>query len=479
MVMERAQDSARIAWDASHLNVNGKIEMPHGNNLAVHTPNSHLHGFTTTQKEENIHNQESLAGFIFLCNRQTKPQCYQYRVFGVPIPKLHVVQKIKPGMKLFLFDFDAKLLYGVYVATSCGVLNLEPAAFGGNFPAQVSFRIDRDCLPVHDSTLKHIIHKNYQKGRFTQELSYVQVQGLLSAFRPFGMRSLESVPPIMAHESMPVALSGTAGVDQSQPLNSYDTTMHQSHDQAESGSQYATQTNVQPQHGYYGATKDGVPDHLSTNLNDRPAFQPSYCTNSHDSRLQLQHTPAVSAAKYDAIPIDRGHQYGHYRNIEIQGTTHLPAGQQAQLAPPTLSYSSHPYEANTVQHGYVLPAAVSGTLEHGGQQRPLEHSLQPHIHPSSVATYDYKQGQQGYSHVNPPSYAVPALVQQAEPLMDPYHRDRGVVETHPNYQYYNWNNHENYRLQQSQVNHEAYLQQGSSYQQYSPTTVSYTQPHHQ
>ncbi|XP_011018482.1 PREDICTED: uncharacterized protein LOC105121512 isoform X2 [Populus euphratica] len=148
---------------------------------------------------ERDESDEKITGFIFLCNGETKPECYRYRVFGLPRGNLDIVEKIKPGTKLFLFDFGVKRLYGIYTAVSRGGMNLEPAAFNGKFPAQVRFKIVSDCLPLAESALKHAIKDNYQGSKFRQELSAEQVKTLVSLFRPIDLPPSISVVPIVAN----------------------------------------------------------------------------------------------------------------------------------------------------------------------------------------------------------------------------------------------------------------------------------------
>eukprot|EP00250_Pteridium_aquilinum_P010872 c19687_g1_i1 orf=665-1939(+) len=134
------------------------------------------------------------SGLIFMCNTATKKDCFKHHVFGFPEAKKDIVARAKKGMKLFLFDIDQRVLYGVYKASSLGGMNLVSEAFQDSerkFPAQIRFQIHKDCAPLDESDFKPAIKENYfGRNKFKCELSYEQVGKLLKLFRPLDARGL-------------------------------------------------------------------------------------------------------------------------------------------------------------------------------------------------------------------------------------------------------------------------------------------------
>ncbi|KAJ9698435.1 hypothetical protein PVL29_007495 [Vitis rotundifolia] len=137
-----------------------------------------------TDKPESSKKKADSIGMIFMCSSKTKKDCYHYKVLGLPASKKKVVQKIYKGMRLFLFDFDLRLMYGIYKATGPGGYNIEPKAFKSSFPSQVRFSVLEDCLPLAEEKFKKVLKDNYyKKNKFNCELNSDQVKNLCKLFQ--------------------------------------------------------------------------------------------------------------------------------------------------------------------------------------------------------------------------------------------------------------------------------------------------------
>ncbi|CAH9073141.1 unnamed protein product [Cuscuta europaea] len=142
-------------------------------------------------------------GLIFMCNSETKKDCYQYKILGLPSNKREVVENVYKGMRLFLYDVDLKLLYGIYKAAAPGGFNIEPKAFKSQFPSQVRFTVLEDCNPLAEEKFKSVIKKNYYtKTKFRCELTTEQVKDLCNLFTANRQSSNSKKPRRLRKESI-------------------------------------------------------------------------------------------------------------------------------------------------------------------------------------------------------------------------------------------------------------------------------------
>lgn len=80
------------------------------------------------------------SGYVFLCSNRTERECLEKKLFGSPKSEWNRVSQVKEGDILFLLNYQSNRLHGVFEAVSDGGMDIDPYAFDGRFPAQVSVR---------------------------------------------------------------------------------------------------------------------------------------------------------------------------------------------------------------------------------------------------------------------------------------------------------------------------------------------------
>ncbi|KAK9050480.1 hypothetical protein SSX86_030413 [Deinandra increscens subsp. villosa] len=326
---------------------------------------------TATQKKEEF------SGYIFMCNGSTKPECYVNRVFGLPAGRREIVEKIKPGTKLFLFDFDVKLLYGVYEAVSTGGMNLRPTAFGGRFPAQVEFKICKDCLPLPLSSFRNAIKDNYQGSKFAPELNDQQVRDILLLFKPIGEPSSATLHPPRPNaaqgphvqlpassgpprpQMLPAARNGWLNPSPNPPLQRrYQPYMARPlHNQSPQIHVHQLiqkhGSNPNPYHQHLSATHQDLPDHVYPH--QFAENQPPYLSNEHPQNLQEPYL------RYMATP----EMYPHDQTVGYNGIT------QTVMNHTDRSHDQNAYLTSPPVYGSTPPSYNGPTYVHPQSSMPV------------------------------------------------------------------------------------------------------------
>jgi hypothetical protein len=99
-----------------------------------------------------------LNAFVFHCNAQTRDECLDRGLFGCPSGGQYGPHsKAKAGDLLFLADFSAWTVTGIFTAKCDAALNIEKSAWAGKFPWQIRLNPWSTLRTVHIDKVNEII----------------------------------------------------------------------------------------------------------------------------------------------------------------------------------------------------------------------------------------------------------------------------------------------------------------------------------
>eukprot|EP00246_Nothoceros_aenigmaticus_P017688 TRINITY_DN8854_c0_g1_i1.p1 TRINITY_DN8854_c0_g1~~TRINITY_DN8854_c0_g1_i1.p1 ORF type:complete len:245 (+),score=43.84 TRINITY_DN8854_c0_g1_i1:662-1396(+) len=171
--------------DLKSVGMNGVLN----GNVAYNTvTNSHDKRFKSLPASEMLPRNETLGGYIFVCNNDTMQEDLKRQLFGLPQRFRDSVRAIQPGLPLFLYNYTTHQLHGIYEAASFGGSNIDPTAWEdkkcrgeSRFPAQVRIRIRKLCKALEEDSFRPVLH-HYDGPKFRLQLSVPETLQLLDLF---------------------------------------------------------------------------------------------------------------------------------------------------------------------------------------------------------------------------------------------------------------------------------------------------------
>jgi len=145
--------------------------------------------FKTLPPSESLPRNETVGGYIFVCNNDTMAENLKRELFGLPPRYRDSVRQITPGLPLFLYNYSTHQLHGVFEAASFGGSNIDPTAWEdkkyngeSRFPAQVRVITRKVCEPLEEDSFRPILH-HYDGPKFRLELNIPEALSLLDIFQ--------------------------------------------------------------------------------------------------------------------------------------------------------------------------------------------------------------------------------------------------------------------------------------------------------
>eukprot|EP00249_Psilotum_nudum_P017607 c26406_g1_i2 orf=237-1040(+) len=144
--------------------------------------------FKSLPPAETLPRNETLGGYIFVCNNDTMQEDLKRQLFGLPQRYRDSVRAIQPGLPLFLYNYTTHQLHGIFEAASFGGTNIDPIAWEdkkckgeSRFPAQVRIRVRKLCKALEEDSFRPVLH-HYDGPKFRLQLSVPETLALLDLF---------------------------------------------------------------------------------------------------------------------------------------------------------------------------------------------------------------------------------------------------------------------------------------------------------
>ncbi|XP_043698335.1 B2 protein-like isoform X1 [Telopea speciosissima] len=174
--------------DEDHEGNKGGKKSNNNNNNSSSSKNSADKRFKTLPASEALPRDETIGGYIFVCNNETMQENLQRLLFGLPPRYRDSVRAITPGLPLFLYNYSTHQLHGIFSAASFGGTNIDPTAWEdkkcpgeSRFPAQVRVVAKKNCEPLEEDAFRPILH-HYDGPKFRLELNIPEALALLDIF---------------------------------------------------------------------------------------------------------------------------------------------------------------------------------------------------------------------------------------------------------------------------------------------------------
>nr|GEX61021.1 hypothetical protein [Tanacetum cinerariifolium] len=195
-------------FNSNSKTVNGKNDEKHGYGSKLHGKNKKNQGnnnvgngekdggknnvvdkrFKTLPPSESLPRNETVGGYIFVCNNDTMDENLKRQLFGLPPRYRDSVRQITPGLPLFLYNYSTHQLHGVFEAASFGGTNIDPTAWEdkknqgeSRFPAQVRVITRNVYEPLEEDSFRPILY-HYDGPKFRLELNIPEALSLLDIF---------------------------------------------------------------------------------------------------------------------------------------------------------------------------------------------------------------------------------------------------------------------------------------------------------